>query len=78
MLVLSRKVGEAIRISDEIEIVVTEISGDKVKLAIDAPSDLRILRKELWLTEQTNKKAVESGSKHQMLELLQQLKQDKK
>ncbi len=74
MLVLSRKVGEAIRIGDDIEIVISEIAGDKIKIAIEAPSSCRILRKELWLTEQTNKKAAEGSSKQQMLELMQQLK----
>ena len=47
MLVLSRKKGETIKISDEITIVVTEIHGDRVALGIDAPRSMGIRRGEL-------------------------------
>lgn len=47
MLVLSRKRGERIRIGDDITIVVTDLGLTKVKLAIDAPLSLKILREEL-------------------------------
>ena len=46
-LVLSRRAGEAILIGDSIEILVTEIRGQQVRLAISAPAELRILRDEL-------------------------------
>ena len=46
MLVLSRKVGETIDIAG-IKLMVMRISGDKVRLGIEAPSGLRILRGEL-------------------------------
>lgn len=48
MLVLSRKESEAIRISDDIEIVVFEIRGDKVRLGITAPRDVPIHRAEVY------------------------------
>lgn len=47
MLVLSRHVGEEIRIGDDIRIFVSVIQGDRVKLAIDAPKHKRIMRTEL-------------------------------
>ena len=47
MLVLSRKISESIQIGNDIEIVVTQIAGGKVKLGIQAPADVRILRGEL-------------------------------
>lgn len=47
MLVLSRKAGERIHIGDGITIEVRRLSGNRVALAIDAPSDQRILRGEL-------------------------------
>lgn len=47
MLVLSRKVGESICIGDGVTVVVTQIRGDRVKLAIEAPAGVRIMRKEL-------------------------------
>jgi len=47
MLVLSRKLGEAILIGDNIRIVVVDIDRGKIRLAIDAPNDIRIMREEL-------------------------------
>jgi carbon storage regulator len=47
MLVLSRKEGEAIVIGDEIEITVSSVFGKKVRLAISAPDDVVIMRREV-------------------------------
>lgn len=49
MLVLSRKVGEAIMIGDQVELLVLGMDGDAVKLGIIAPQEQRILRKEIYL-----------------------------
>lgn len=47
MLVLSRKVGETIWIGEDVEIVVTEVKGDQVKLGINAPRNIDVIRGEL-------------------------------
>lgn len=47
MLVLTRKRDESILISDDIEIIVIEVSEDKVKLGIKAPKTMKVFRKEL-------------------------------
>lgn len=47
MLILSRKKNEQIVIADNITVTVLEIDGDKIKLGIDAPNDVRVFRKEL-------------------------------
>ena len=48
MLILTRKEDEKILIDDNIEISVVEIKGNKVKLGIDAPDEVEILREELY------------------------------
>lgn len=47
MLVLSRRVGEAVCVGPGVTVRVMETKGGRVRLAIDAPSDVRILRAEL-------------------------------
>jgi carbon storage regulator len=47
MLVLSRKKSEKIRLGDEIEITIVRVSGNKVRLGIQAPPDVAVLREEL-------------------------------
>ena len=47
MLVLTRKIGERIRIGDDITLVVTKMAGNRVTLGIEAPKDIRIVRGEL-------------------------------
>ncbi|MFP3358516.1 carbon storage regulator CsrA [Planococcus sp. SIMBA_143] len=59
MLVLGRKLGESIVIDDNIEITVTSIEGDLIKLGISAPKEIPIHRKEIYLEiQEENKKAV--------------------
>ncbi|HAX52796.1 carbon storage regulator CsrA [Muricomes intestini] len=47
MLVLQRKKGETLLIGDNIRISVVEVSSDSVKLAVEAPKEVKILRGEL-------------------------------
>lgn len=47
MLVLSRKAGETIWINEDIEIVITEVKGEQVKVGIHAPQNMTIIRGEL-------------------------------
>lgn len=47
MLVLSRKVGETIFIGEDIEVIISEVKGDQVKIAIRAPRHVDIIRGEL-------------------------------
>ena len=47
MLVLSRKESEKIKLGDDIVLTIVRVSGDRVRLGIDAPPELLILRAEL-------------------------------
>jgi carbon storage regulator len=49
MLVLSRQKNEVIIINDNIHIHVVDIRGDKVRIGIDAPKEVSVHRKEVWL-----------------------------
>jgi carbon storage regulator len=51
MLVLSRKESQRIRLGDSIVITIVKISGDKVRVGIDAPSNVLVLRDELETRE---------------------------
>ncbi len=47
MLVLSRKESQRIRLGDSIVVTVVRVAGDKVRLGIEAPADMVVLRDEL-------------------------------
>jgi len=49
MLVLSRKETQRIKLGDEIVVTVVRVAGDKVRLGIEAPRDMLVLREELDL-----------------------------
>ena len=48
MLVLTRKTNQSIMIGDEIEITVLSVSGDKVRIGIQAPRDISVFRQEVY------------------------------
>lgn len=71
MLVLSRKAGEAIRIGDEIEIIVTEISANRVKIGIRSPKSIPVYREELYQKiMEENRQAALLGSNNELIEVL--------
>lgn len=61
MLVLGRKKGESIIIDDDIEITVTAVEGDTIKLGINAPKHITIHRKEIYLEIQEENKLATTG-----------------
>jgi len=61
MLVLGRKKGESIIIDDDIEIIITAVEGETVKIGINAPKHITIHRKEVYLEIQEENKAATSN-----------------
>jgi carbon storage regulator len=57
MLILTRKVGEIIRIGDAVTIRVLEVRGSQVRLGVDAPADVRIFREEVYRAMQEEQEA---------------------
>lgn len=73
MLVLSRKVGQTLQIGENICLTITEISGDQVRIGIDAPRDISILRGELILVANENAQAARKVEGSSMRSLAAQL-----
>lgn len=59
MLALSRKKNEAIVINNNIEITILEVKGDQVKIGINAPKEVPVYRKEVYMQiQEANREAV--------------------
>jgi len=61
MLVLSRKCGQSFFLGDDIEVVILEVQNDRIKVGINAPEQVRIVRKELKEIEKVNLDAANSA-----------------
>jgi carbon storage regulator len=64
MLVLSRKESQRIRLGDSIVITIVKISGDKVRVGVDAPSDVLVLRDELEVRDPAGKPSAGHDSRN--------------
>jgi carbon storage regulator len=61
MLILTRKVGEVIRIGDAVTVRVLEVRGGQVRLGVDAPTEVRIFREEVYRAIQDGHDAPHAG-----------------
>ena len=61
MLVLTRKGNQSIMIGDDIEVSVLAIMGEKVRIGIDAPRDVPVFRKEVYVEIQEGRDGEEDG-----------------
>ena len=62
MLVLTRKLGENIRIGDVIKITVLEVRSGQVKLGIDAPPEVKVHREEIYARIQAENRRAAAAS----------------
>jgi carbon storage regulator len=78
MLVLTRKLQEAIKVGNDIEITVLAVEGEQVKLGISAPKNIEIHRKEVFLSiqEENNIAANTSMESFKQLLKLKKIKND--
>jgi carbon storage regulator len=75
MLVLTRKSNQSIMIGDEIEVSVLSIMGEKVRIGIQAPRDIPVFRKEVYLEIQAENVAGGESDRDEVAAALDRLKQ---
>jgi len=75
LLVLTRKSNQSIMIGDEIEISVLSIMGEKVRIGIQAPRDIPVFRKEVYLEIQQETVAADGDSRADVSAALDRLKE---
>jgi carbon storage regulator len=78
MLIISRRLGESFIIDDNIEIFILDAQNDKIRIGIEAPKNVKILRKELFETEKSNREAVKSADEINMNALNKMIKKQNK
>ena len=62
MLILTRKVGEALKIGDDVTITVLSVKGHQVRIGIDAPKDVSVHREEIYNRIKFGDDADQAGS----------------
>ena len=74
MLVLTRKIGESLRINEDVKVTVIEVKGKNIRVGIEAPKETKVYREELfWKIREENEaaaseKALDLGKVSQLLQ----------
>mgnify|MGYP001304073422 CR=1 FL=1 len=76
MLVLSRQKDDSIMIGDNVEVIIVDVRGDKVRLGITAPKDVSVHRREVYDAIQ-REKAEQAKAEKEANELVQKEKSEK-
>ena len=78
MLILTRKIGESIRIGDKIAIKIVELDSRHVKLGIDAPRNISVNREEIYERIQNENKAASELAGNNLKDIADLLRKNKK
>ncbi len=62
MLILSRKIDQKTRIGDDIILTIIDVKGDQVKIGVEAPSDVKVYRQEVFSAIQSENTAANNIS----------------
>ena len=76
MLVLTRKPSQSIMIGDDIQVSVLSTTGANVRIGIQAPRDIPIFRKEIYLEMQQQHLATDTSARAEVNEALKRLSTD--
>ena len=76
MLILTRRIGESIAIGNDIVITLVAVSGNQVRLGIDAPRAVRVLRQEIHhqMQEENRTAADAAGATRRLTDVAKQLR----
>lgn len=79
MLILTRKLGESIRIGDDIEVKIVAIAGDQIKLGITAPREVDVNRGEIYeAIQKENSRAAGGNLPEDILTAMKAMKKKEK
>jgi carbon storage regulator len=76
MLVLTRKPNESIVIGDAIEVRVLSVGGERVRIGVEAPRDIPVFRKEVYLEIQQQRLEAGTSAREEVDEALKRLSGD--
>jgi carbon storage regulator len=62
MLILTRRAGEALRIGDDIEVMVMAVNGSQVRIGISAPRDVAVDREEIAERKRRDREGAQAGA----------------
>jgi carbon storage regulator len=74
MFVIRRKIGQSIRIGEQIVVEVLDATPNRVKLGVHAPAEVRVVRAEVLIAEMQNREAAGSASLDALAGLAQRLR----
>jgi len=76
MLVLTRRIGESIKINEDVKITVIDVKGKNIRLGIEAPRETKIYREEVFLKIKQENRSAATPAKIDMGKISQLMKEN--